>query len=133
MPGTLASDKLAAELNDGTAITSATTTTGSAVQVDYPLDCEVEAVTGTMTGAGFADIEIQACDASNFGSGVVVLGRFGQLTEADDGETKRLNVYCAKKYMRAVVVTTGTPTSYPITITVRPCNYKRTPTTTAGA
>ena len=131
MPGTLASDKLAAELYDGTAITSKTTTTGSAVRVDWPLDCEVEMTFGTMSGSsGTMDVEIQASDASNFGT-FVSLGRFAQETEAATG-TKVLSVYCAKKYMRAVIVTGGsTVTSFTPTVVVRPCNYQRTPDTTA--
>lgn len=134
MPGTLASDALAAVLKDATAIESKTTTTGTGVQVDYPLECEVELNIGTLTGSsGTADVEIQASNASNFGSGVVSLGRFDQYTEADTGAGARyLRVYCAKKYMRAVIITGGsTVTSFVQTVTVRPCNYHRTPTTTA--
>lgn len=131
MPGTLASDALAVVLNSA-AITSKTTTTGTGVLVDWPGEIQVEMVLGTLTGsAGTADVEIQGSDSSTFASGVVSYGRFAQFIETATG-TRRLNVNVYKKYMRAVIVTAGTTvTSYTITITLRPDDYQRTPTTTA--
>lgn len=131
MPGTLASDALAVVLNSA-AITSKTTTTGTGVEVAWPGDVQIEMVLGTLTGsAGTADVEIQGSDVSNFGSGVVSYGRFAQFIETATG-TRRMNAYVNKRYMRAVIITAGTTvTTYTITITVRPEDYQRTPTTTA--
>jgi len=129
MPGTLASDSLAVVLHSA-AITSATTTTGTGQYVGWPGDVQVEADPGTMTGTHTCDIEIQGSDVSNFGSGVVKLGRFAQISQAATA-TQRMNVYCNKKYMRAVIVTAGTVTADNVVVTVRPPHYQRTPDTTA--
>lgn len=128
--GTYVRDSLAPVLNDGTAITSKTTTTGSAVEVSKPGLVKVVLTTGTMAGSsGTADVVIQGCDSSGFGSNVKHYGAFKQLTEADDDVTRTLSFYCNSRYLRHVTVTGGTTvTSFPITVKVRTAHDRDTST-----
>lgn len=118
--GTLVRDALDPQLHDGTAITSATTTTGDGQYVGFPGHVQVEAVYGTITGSSVTvDINVQGSWQSDFSSDVVDYGWFDTVDENDDGETKALDVYADVPYLRAVIVTAGTVTSVPVTITVR--------------
>jgi hypothetical protein len=126
MSGTLVRDALAAELFDAT-VASDTTTTGTAVHVAHPHLVGIEAVVSG-SGIGSLDIEIQGADNSDFDEGVVSYGHFDAIADAD---TRFLNAYVAKAYMRAVVVSTGTTTDADIVVTVREPHDRRTPSTTA--
>ena len=131
MPGTYAHDSAVTKLHDAVAISSATTTTGTGVNVGRPGSVRVKQSTGALTGASstFAT-EIQGSDT--LGSGYVPLGSFATLTESDDSETHYIDVYCPYTYMRAVTVSVGasSPTGA-FTVTVEEPNYKRTKTDTA--
>lgn len=110
MPGTLVQDALAAVIYNAN-ITSATTTTGSAVEVGAPRLVSIVHNPGTLTGDHTFDIEIQGSDASGFGAGTVVsYGRFEGGTE-DQVANAALVTYVSKRYVRAVIVTAGTVTA----------------------
>lgn len=126
MPGKLVSDSLAAELDAATAISSNTTTTGSAVRVGFPGHVQIELVTGAITD-GTYDVSIQSSwDSSFTAGGVVEVGRFDQLDAADDSETKALETYVDAPYLRSVIVSAGTSSGGTIgPIKVRESHYKR--------
>jgi hypothetical protein len=127
MPGTLIQDALAPVLHDGTtAITSATTTTGTGQPVDQPGEVAIELAVGTITGSSLVcTVEIQGSDVLAFSSGVVSYGRFAAIDEDSDDETRYLSAYVDKAYMRSVIVTSGTVTSVVPVITVREPHDRR--------
>ena len=131
MVGTQVEDASAVSLHSGT-IASATTTTGTAKDVQYPGWVRVEAVIGDITGTGVtADIEIQASNDSTFTVGVEKPLRLRQANMTAGNEQISLwgNCYVNKRYMRAVIITAGTVTAVPITnIWVRPAHFRRTAT-----
>jgi len=129
MPGTLVSDSLAVVLSSAN-ITSATTTTGTAFEISWPGNIQIEAVIGTQTGTHTEDIEVQASDSSTFASTNVSLGRFAQIANTATA-TQRLTAFCNKKYIRCVRITAGTVTASTITVTVRPVTFQRALTTSA--
>jgi predicted secreted protein len=129
-PGTYVQDALAASLYNAT-ISSATTTNGSWVEVEFPHDVAVEVVTGTLTGASATiDIEVQGAD-TNSGTNTVSYGRFKRLTDADDVVRRVMQAKVYKKWMRVVIITAGTVTSFPLTIKVREPRDQVTSTTSA--
>lgn len=105
-PGTLVRDALAPTL---ASLTNATAdVTGSWMDVEFPHDVAVFWEGGAIAGTGVSvDIQIEAADDAA-GTNAVVLGKFATLDENDDNATKVLEVYGAKKYMRAVVTIAGT-------------------------
>ena len=127
MPGTLVQDALAPVLHSGgTAITTATTTTGTGVAVDQPGEVAIELAVGTITGSSLVvTVEIQGSDVLAFSSGVVSYGRFAAIDEDSDDETRYLSAYADKAYMRSVIVTSGTVTSVVPVITVREPHDRR--------
>jgi hypothetical protein len=126
MPGKLVSDALAAELDAATAISTNTTTTGSAVRVGFPGHVQVELKTGTITD-GTYDVSIQSSWDSAFTAGnVVEVGRFDQLDLDDDSETKALETYVDAPYLRSVIVSAGTTSGGTIgPIKVRESHFQR--------
>jgi len=127
MPGTLVQDALAPVLHDGdTAITTATTTTGTGVAVAQPGEVAVELAVGTIAGSSLVcTVEIQGSDVLAFSSGVVSYGRFAAIDEDSDDETRYLSAYVDKAYLRSVIVTSGTVTSVVPVITVREPHDRR--------
>jgi hypothetical protein len=126
MPGKLVSDSLAAELAAATAISSNTTTEGSAKRVGFPGHVQIELKTGTITD-GTYDVSIQSSWDSSFTAGnVVEVGRFDQLLAADDDETHALETYVDAPYLRAVIVSAGTSSGGTIgPIKVREAHFQR--------
>ena len=126
MPGKLVSDSLAAELDAATAISTNTTTTGSAVRVGFPGHVQIELKTGTITD-GTYDVSIQSSWDSSFTAGnVVEVGRFDQLDDGDDSETKALETYVDAPYLRSVIVSAGTSSGGTIgPIKVRESHFQR--------
>lgn len=108
MPGTLVTDSLASNLLAGATLNSATSSNGTAVDLQYPCNFGVQVVTGTVTGTSpTLDITIQASSTSDFSSDVVDLGAFPTIGD-EDNVTKHAVFYTPKRYVRASVVTGGT-------------------------
>lgn len=130
MPGTQVRDTLAPVLQASSSQTATNTTTG--VLVNRPGDVEIKMTTGTVSGTSpTIDVEVQASDASAFGSGVVSLGKFAQVSTAT--QTRYLRAYCSKAYMRLIITVGGssTPTVNTVVVTVHEPNYQRTRTISA--
>lgn len=127
MPGKLVSDSLAAELAAATAISSNTTTEGSAKRVGFPGHVQIELTTGTITD-GTYDVAIQSSWDSGFATSgnIVEVARFQQLDLEDDSETKAVETYVDAPYLRAVIVSAGTTSGGTIgPIVVRESHYNR--------
>lgn len=127
MPGKLVSDSLAAELAAATAISSNTTTEGSAKRVGFPGHVQIELKSGTITD-GTYDVSIQSSWDSGFGTSgnIVEVARFDQLVAADDDETHALETYVDAPYLRAVILSAGTSSGGTIgPIKVREAHYNR--------
>lgn len=133
MPGTLVSDSLALSLHDGTAITASGAGSAGWVECDWPAGvAQVEAVIGACTGTSvFAYVQIQGATDSS-GTGKVVMGVLGPITDTSDSATYRVPVYMDKKYVRAYVYAAGTTPSVTPTIVLREKHYQKTATTTGG-
>lgn len=125
MPGTLVQDALAAVIYNAN-ITSATTTTGAAVEVGAPRLVSIVHNPGTLTGAHTFVIEIQGSDASGFGT-FVSYGEFEGGSEAQTADAA-IVTYVDKRYLRAVIVTAGTVTASNHHISVHEPHLRRTST-----
>lgn len=133
MPGTMVSDSLALSLHDGTAITATGAGSAGWVECDWPCDvAQVEAVIAACSGTGaVVYIQIQGATDSS-GTGKVVMGVLGPITDASDNLTYRVPVYMDKKYIRAYAYAAGTTPSVTPTIKLREKHYQKTATTTGG-
>jgi|SRR5579884_2837133 len=129
MPGTLAQDN-AVQTNlvdpgatPGTAAVSvATSTTGTGMEVDRPGDVRFELVLSSVTGTSPTfDVEIQGSETSTFGS-TISYGRFARKTT---NGTWWLQARVYSKYVRAVATTGGTVTTASGVVTVQERNYER--------
>lgn len=132
MPGTLVHDAGQTKLLDAADITSSTT--GSAVQVNRPGLVRFAMTTAAVTGTNpTLAVEIQASDASNFGSGVVSLGLFHTMDDTGATSAIYLTADCQHKYVRAkyTIGGTDTPTFNDVTVTIEELRYKRTKSDTA--
>lgn len=126
MPGQIVTDAQAPKLFNAEAISSATTTTGDAVDVQYPKWVRLEAAVGTLGGTTpTLDIEVEESSTSDFSSDVVSLGRFEQLTTANDNGSVWLNAYVNRRYLRAVAISGGTSPTATLTVTVHPPHQNR--------
>lgn len=126
MPGQLVRDAKSHKLIDDATLT--TTTTGTAVDVQFPGMVRIEAAVGAFTGTTpTLDIEIQSSNDSTFATGVVSHGRFARITDANDERSHWLNAYCNNRYMRAVATVGGTTPSVDVTVEVHPPHQDRTP------
>lgn len=132
MSGTQVSDSLALELHDGTAITAAGAGSGGWVAAGWPGPVQVEAVCAASSGtSALVYLQLQGADESD-GTGKVVLGVLGPLTENSDGATYRAIAYADKAYLRVYATASGTAPSVTPTVKVREPQYKVTATTTGG-
>lgn len=131
MPGTLIQDANALNLATGATLNAAGTTTSTITEAPYSGKIAIKLATSTVTGTTpTLNVEIQGSDSSTFASGVVSYGRFAQVTASND--TRYLQVYHDKRYIRASVVVGGTtPVFTGTTITPVPPHDKRTAATTA--
>lgn len=124
MPGTLTHDAAPTKLANAVDISSATTTTGTGVQVDRPGWVQLRMTTAAITGTSVtSNTEIQG---SNDDSTYVTIAKFDTLTESDDSETHIVHAYVAWKYLRHETITTGTtPVVNDLTVTVEEPHYRR--------
>lgn len=114
MAGTYVRDALAPDLLAGATLNSAGTTTGTIVDLNYPLDFAVELSAATATGTTpTLDVEVQASDSPTFAGSATfpteVLGRFSRVTVVG---VKRLRLTTNKRYVRTSVVVGGTTPSF---------------------
>lgn len=102
-------------------ISSATTTNGNAIDRRGYGDLLVIVQTGTVAGSGLgAVVSVQMDTVSGFSSATAITGAaFSSLDEDDDDTIRvgRVNLRGAEQYIRPSIVTTGTVTSLPITVT----------------
>lgn len=129
MPGTLVRDALAPTLVNATNLTATATGTGVEVNQVGPAKAFLK-VSGTISGTSpTLDVTIQASDVSNFGSGVVTLGRFAQVTAAAE---RFIHVDVQHKYVRAVSTVGGTTPSFgSVVCTLEETKFRRTKGETA--
>jgi len=119
-PGTRIADALAPELHDG--VVDNTTTTGSWVEVPFNGEIAVQVVVGVADAdLALGEVSIQGSDTgTGGGTNVVTYGRFADIQDDDDDETRYLQLRHYKRYLRAVIVaTTG---GFDSTITVVPAH-----------
>ena len=117
MPGSLVRDDNAAQLLDGTALT--TTTVGAWVNVGHVHEVICELVTGAVTGTTVVcvvDIEL-ADDAA--AAGLTQLHSFTSIDENDDAVTRKMPLYVNQGWIRASATISGTTPSCPLTVTIR--------------
>ena len=117
MPGSLVRDDNAAQLLDGTALT--TTTVGSWVNAGHVHEVLCELVTGTVTGTTVVcTVDIELADDGS-ATGLTQLHSFTALTEADDAVTRTMPLYVNQGWIRASATISGTTPSVPVTVTLR--------------
>jgi len=133
MPGTSVSDgDNVYELTTGATLNAAGTDEGDAFAVWRPGYITVELASGAVTtGAndGVFDVVIQASDSSTFASGNEEIGAFRTLSGTDaanSSKTNRIDVYCDKRYVRAVFTVAGTtPDFEAASVKVFPRHWQR--------
>lgn len=125
MPGTPVHDSLAAVLHNAVDISSATTTTGTGVQVNFPGLVRFKQTSAAITGTSVTcDTEIQTSDA--VGGTYVTIAKFDTLVETDDSETHYVEAFVNNKFVRAVTVSAGTtPVINDLTVTMEELHYRR--------
>lgn len=130
MPGTYAHDSAVSKLHDAVDISSATTTTGTGVNVGRPGMVRFKQTSGAITGTSVTvDTEIQVSDDD---STYFTIAKFDTLTDADDSETHYVTADVQHTYVRAVTVSAGTSPSIPdLTVTMEEKSYLRTKTDSA--
>ena len=134
MPGTLVSDALATGANalyTGT-ISSATTTNGTATELIHPRWVQFILDTGTLTGTGQGRVSIQGADDSGFTTNVVSYAAFPEISESDDDVVFETTGYVDSRYIRAQIITEGTPSSWALSVEAHEPHYKRVPGTTSA-
>lgn len=136
MPGTNVKDAGATKLHNAVDISSATTTTGTGVQVGKPGRVRFRLTDAAITGADtLVLVEVQGCEVSDFSTGspeIVSYGRFDTIDVNSDSVTRYLDATVYKDYVRAVTVTTGAAVVVnDLTVEIVEANYKRTTSDTA--
>lgn len=127
MPGQLVRDYESYKLFEKEKISTATTTTGDAVEVLFPGMVRIELAVSEFTGTNpTLDVEVQASDDDSFSS-PVSLGRFTRVTSSNDEQSHWINAYSNYRFMRAVAVTGGTSPEVTITVELHPPHQDRTP------
>ena len=104
--GTYVRDALGADLVTGITLNAAGTTTGTAVELSYPGEFQVELVTATVTGTSpTLNVELEHSNVA--ASGYTSLGRFDAIGD-EDNTTRKMRFYSNKRYVRAVGIVGGT-------------------------